>query len=231
MPTTSHICGAGFVIFGFGLTLAVTSSAQPNFTVTAASTDLIYQINGAPATNAGGFFVNNCPPLTLVAGNTYTFTMQASSIHPMVVGTNFSTSSLNPPANFAYPNASPQDVFSGVITLNIPSTGFPTNLYYQCNLHGFYGVITVLPPNSPPPPPNQILSISVGSNVVVISTGTTTLYTLVPQFSSNLTDGVWASVPSYTNTFDNGTNTTIFDRLEPICGDNVFLRISQQPPP
>jgi hypothetical protein len=224
------IHGAGFLILSFAMTLAITSSAQQNFNVTAASTDLIYQINGAPSTNAGGFFVNNCPPLTLVAGNTYTFTMQAASIHPMVVGTNFSTGS-DIPVDFSYVNASPQAISSGVITLTIPATGFPSNLYYQCNLHGFYGVITVMPPGSPPPPPNQILSLSVGTNVVVISSGTTTLYTLVPQFSSNLTDGVWANVPSYTNSFNNGTNTTIFDRLEPICGDNVFLRISQQPPP
>ena len=40
---------------------------------------------------------------------------------------------------------------------------------------------------------------------------------------------VWSPVPSYTNTFANGTNTTVFERLDPICGPNVFLRISQQP--
>ena len=222
------IHAAGFLILSFAITLAATTSAQTNFIVT--SPNLIYAINGDAGTNSPGFFVNNCPPLTLVAGNTYTFTMQASSIHPMVVGTNFSTGSPLP-VEFSYANATPQNISSGLITLTIPATGFPTNLYYQCNVHGFYGVITVMPPGSPAPPPNQILSISVGTNVVVISSGTTTLYTLVPQFSSNLTDGVWANVPSYTNTFDSGINTTVFDRLEPICGDNVFLRISQQPPP
>jgi hypothetical protein len=41
---------------------------------------------------------------------------------------------------------------------------------------------------------------------------------------------VWASVPGFTNTFANGTNVTTFDRLDPICGPNVFLRVSQQPP-
>jgi hypothetical protein len=194
--------------------------------------NFIYEINGQTPTNAPGEFVNNCPPLTLVAGNTYTFTMAASPLHPMVVGTNFSASFTDPaPDTFSYTGANPQIVSSGVITLTLPATGFPTNLYYQCDLHGFYGVITVMPPGSPPPPPNQILSISVTTNVVVISSGTTTLYTLVPQFSSNLTAGAWANVPSYTNSFNNGTNTTVFDRLEPICGDNVFLRISQQPPP
>ena len=230
MKREFNIPGAGFLILSFAITLAITSSAQPNFNVTTPT--FIYEINGQTPTNAAGSFTNNCPPLTLVAGNTYTFTMAASPLHPMVVATNFSTSALGPAADtFSYTGANPQIVSSGVITLTLPSTGFPTNLYYQCDIHGFYGVITVVPPGSPPPPPNQILSISVTTNVVVISSGTTTLYTLVPQFSSNLTDGVWASVPSYTNTFNNGTNTTVFDRLEPICGDNVFLRISQQPPP
>jgi hypothetical protein len=53
---------------------------------------------------------------------------------------------------------------------------------------------------------------------------------LVPQFSSNITSGVWQAVPTYTNFFNNGTNTTTFDRLDAICGSRVFLRISQQPP-
>ena len=52
----------------------------------------------------------------------------------------------------------------------------------------------------------------------------------VPQFSSNLLYGSWAAVLNYTNTFADATNVTTFDRLDPICGPNVFLRISQQPP-
>ena len=64
--------------------------------------------------------------------------------------------------------------------------------------------------------------------VVMTSTGTETTWLLVPEFSSNLVSGAWASVPTYTNTFANGTNTTIFPRLDPICGPNVFLRLRQQ---
>jgi hypothetical protein len=205
----------------------ITGSAQTNFTVT--TPNFIYAVNGLPPTGAPGEFVQNSPTLTLVAGNNYIFTMQASSIHPMVIGTNFSTG--NPePLTFAYSNASPQDVFSGTITLSLPATNFPTNLYYQCDLHGFYGVINVLPPPTPTPPPqNIILSIAVGTNVVVTSTGTNTTYALVPKFNSNLVSGTWQPVPGFTNTFTNGTNVTSFGRLEPICGPNVFLRISQQP--
>ncbi len=200
--------------------------ADTNFVVT--TPDFIYEINGVPPTNSPGFFTNNCPPLTLFVGRTYTFTMQASFLHPMVVGTNASTGT-PPPSSFEYSNAAPQDISSGTITLALPATDFPGTLYYQCNVHGFYGVITVLPPPVPPPP-NQIISLSVTTNIVLISSGTDTSFVLVPQFSSNLTDVVWSPVPSYTNTFANGTNTTVFDRLDPICGPKVFLRISQQPP-
>ena len=78
------------------------------------------------------------------------------------------------------------------------------------------------------PPPNLILSIQVGTNVVMTSTGTNTTWLLIPEFNSNLVGGAWSSVPTYTNTFANGTNTTIFNRLDPICGPNVFLRLRQQ---
>ena len=199
---------------------------QTNFTVT--TTNFIYSVNNLPPTGAPGFYVQNSPTLTVTAGNTYTFTMMAASIHPMVVGTNFSDGSVSP-STYEYSGASPQIVFSGTITLTIPATNFPSKLYYQCNNHGFYGIINVTPPTGAPPR-NIIISIVVGStNVVVTSTGTNSTYTLVPQFNSNLVNGVWQSVPNYTNTFSNGTNVTSFGRLDAICGPNVFLRVSQQP--
>lgn len=213
-----------------GLSFAISAGvihAATDYVVT--SPNYIYALNGAAPTNTPGFYTNNCPPLTLTAGNTYTFTMQASLIHPMVIGTNASTG-LPAPIAFSYSNASPQDIFSGTITLTLPATNFPSKLYYQCNNHGFYGVITVVAPSSGAPPPNSILGVSVTTNIVLISTGTSTTYKLVPQFSSNLVSGVWGPVPNFTNTFANGTNFTEFDRLDPICGPNVFLRISQQPP-
>ena len=214
----------GALLFGF---LATGATAATNFVITSPS--LLYAVDGVTTTNAAGFFVNNSPPLTLYAGNTYTFTMQATALHPMVVATNASTG-LPAPLSLAYSNASPQNISVGTITLTLPPTNFPNKLYYQCNVHGFYGVITVLPPPAGGPPPNTILGISVTTNVVLISTGTNTTFQLIPQFSSNLVSGAWAPVPNFTNTFINGTNYTVFDRLDPICGPNVFLRISQQPP-
>jgi hypothetical protein len=221
----SLIAKTPFLLLVFVLWLVRTESgrAQTNYTVT--TPNLQYAVNGVILTNAApGFFVSNSPPLTLVAGNTYTFTMQAASVHPMVVVTQFTGS---PPSSFAYSNASPQVVSSGTITLHIPATNFPSTLYYQCNIHGFYGAIHIIPP----PPASQIISLSVTTNIVMLSTGTNTLFTLVPQYNSNLVTGVWQAVPAYTNTFDSGTNTTTFDRLDALCGPNTFLRISQQPPP
>src|SRR5215471_5630791 len=145
MKKEFNIRGAGFLISFFAISLAITSSAQPNFNVT--TPNFIYEINGQTPTGNPGSYTNNCPPLTLVAGNTYTFTMAASPLHPMVIGTNFTASFTDPtPDNFSYTGANPQVVSSGVITLTLPSTGFPTTLYYQCDLHGFYGIITVMPP-------------------------------------------------------------------------------------
>ena len=61
-----------------------------------------------------------------------------------------------------YTNATPTSTTMGAITLVIPATNYPTTLYYECNLHFFYGEITVVPPTAQPPPPNTIISIIVG---------------------------------------------------------------------
>ena len=126
-----------------------------------------------------------------------------------------------------YDGANPQVVNDQPITLTTPSSGFPTTLYYACAIHGFYGEIHFSSLGSAPPP-NTILEIRVGTNIVMTSTGTNTPWLLIPEFSSNLVNGTWAPVSSYTNSFANGTHTTVFDRLDPICGPNVFLRIRQQ---
>jgi hypothetical protein len=117
------------------------------------------------------------------------------------------------------------------MTLVIPATNFPTTLYYECAVHFFYGVITVVPPVNNAPPANHIISIVMSPTTVTLtSDGTNTTYNLVPQFNSNVFDGNWQDVPTFTNAFANGTNTTSFGRLDAVCGPNVFLRISQRPP-
>ncbi len=172
-----------------------------------------YSVDGGPAEN---------PTIELYAGVTNILDIQAYDDHPVVVTT-------TPDPFDWYSGASPQDVADQQIFLITPSSGFPTTLYYVCSLHYFYGEIHF---NAPPIPlaplPNTILSIKVGTNIVMKSTGTNTNWRLIPEYSSNLLQGTWTSVPQYTNTYANGTNTTTFNRLDPICGPNVFLRVRQQ---
>ena len=65
-------------------------------------------------------------------------------------------------------------------------------------------------------------------NVVMTSVGVGIIWLLIPEFTSNLVNGAWAPVPGFTNSFIDGTNTTVFNRLDPICGPNVFLRLRQR---
>jgi hypothetical protein len=203
---------------------------QTNFGVTTPSFTFQYFIDGTNNTgtgqNGGAAPTNNSPPLTLTAGQTYTFSINTATFHPMAI-----VSDSPGPAATYYPGATPTSTNLGTMTLVIPATGFPTTLYYQCNVHYFYGVITVVPPVANVPPSNHIISIVLTpTTVTMTSDGTNTTYNLVPQFNSNVVDGLWHDVPSFTNVFASGTNTTSFGRLDSICGPNVFLRISQRPP-
>ena len=171
---------------------------------------LSFSVDGSPATN---------PVIELQAGVTNILDIQTYPDHPVVVLTSDTFQ--------FYSGANPQYLTNQPMSVTAPATGFPTLLYYACAIHGFFGEIHISAPAGPPPP-NTILQIRVGTNVVMTSTGTSTTWLLVPEFSSNLTSGVWAAVPGFTNYFSDGTNTTTFDRLDPICGPNVFLRVRQQ---
>jgi hypothetical protein len=170
-----------------------------------------YTVDGIPGS----------PTIDLHAGVTNILDIQTSDDHPVVITT-------TPDPDDWYTAAAPQDVNTEPMTLTTPASGFPTTLYYVCPVHGFYGEIHISPPLPPGPSPNTILYVRVGTNVVMTSTGTNTTWLLIPEFNSNLTHGAWAPVLGYTNTFANGTNTTVFNRLDPICGPSVFLRIRQQ---
>jgi hypothetical protein len=210
------------------LGLGGAARAQTNFGVTTPSSSFQFFIDGVNNTGTSqGEAVNNSPPLTLTAGQTYTFTISTASFHPMEIVTSTPVLAGTAPH---YTNATPVTTSSGTMTLVIPATNFPTTLYYECSQHFFYGVITVVAPVVNAPPANHIISIVVSPNSVTLtSDGTNTTYTLVPQFNSNLVDGIWQDVPVFTNVFASGTNTTSFDRLDSICGSNVFLRITQRP--
>ena len=182
-----------------------------------------YVVTNIPANTV---IPGNDPVLNLTAGATYKLIIGVSGLHPVVIATNNTGNFLNPPVNFSYSGGSPQNIAAGTITLTIPATNYPTTLYYQCNVHDFFGVINVLPP----PPPNEIVSLSVTTNVMLVSTGVTNTWVFVPEYSSNLLSGAWTAVPAFTNFFADGTNVTTFDRLDPVCGPSVFLRIRQSPP-
>ena len=192
---------------------AAAQSVTNTITVVPVGASYAFLTNG----NAG---VHN-PTIPLKAGVPNYFIINDSSLHPVVICTNSSTAG-------RYNGASPQNTFSGTMTLNTPSAGFPTRLYYICNLHGFFGAIDLTSLVGPTPPANTIISLQVGTNVVMLSTGTNTTWTVIPEFRSNLTTAVWTPVANYTNTFANGTNKTVFNRLDPICGPNVYLRLRQQ---
>jgi len=203
-----------------GIDQAQVVVSPPNYTVTTPTNEFEFVVNGEssgqPPMKAN---VDDSLNFSLNAGATYIFSMNTASIHPVDICT-------NPNISSPYVGASAQAVSSGTVTVTIPATNYPPTLYYICNIHTFYGIITVNPPQSPPDA--TILQTSVTTNIVLTFSGGTNTIQLVPQFSSNLVDGVWLPVPGYTNTFSGGiTNTTSFDRLDAICGPDVFLRISQ----
>jgi hypothetical protein len=176
---------------------------------------------------AGTTYPNVNPTLILTAGATYRFDIHTTAFtHPVVIATNLSAF---PPVTAGYVGASAQPQDSQPIAVTIPPTNYTTPLFYVCNVHGSFisGRIDILPP----PPPNEILSTTVTTtNVMLVSTGVSNTWVLVPEFSSNLLSGAWSPVTGFANTFDNGTNVTTFGRLDAICGPNVFLRIRQSPP-
>ena len=222
MKTAFFSRTTGFLPVLLGLALVSRGLAQnPIYGIS--SPGFSYQ---ATNVSANTVFPLSNPTLLLTAGATYRLFISTAAFHPVVVATNSTGNFANPPVNFSYSGASPQNIFSGTVTITIPASNYPPVLYYQCNIHGFFGQINILPP----PPPNQILSVAVTNTVMLVSTGTTNTWVFVPEYNSNLVNGAWAAVPGFNNVFAGGTNFTTFSRLEPICGPNVFLRVRQSPP-
>jgi hypothetical protein len=203
-----------------GISHAQVTVSPANFTVTTPGNEFEFVVNGTSSgQEAQDANVDDSLNFTINAGATYLLSMNTAAEHPVDICTNSTTGS-------HYIGASAQAVSSGTVTLTIPATNYPTTLYYICSIHTFYGIITVAPPQQPPAA--TILHTSVTTNIVLTFSGGTNTVQLIPQFSSNLMSGSWLPVPKYTNTFSGtGTNTTSFERLDAICGPDVFLRISQ----
>jgi hypothetical protein len=152
---------------------------------------------------------------------TYTFAIDTAFDHPFQIvsdlgGTPYDDGVIN------------NNISNGTLFFTVPSDA-PDMLYYLCSIHLFGGFIEIVDPPEPPPLV-RILRIDVGaSDVVMTSLGTNgNGWLVIPEFSSNLLVSNWAIIPSFTNVFANGTNTTRFNRLDPICGPNVFLRMKNQ---
>jgi hypothetical protein len=223
MKPISFFCAVPLLSLAIGLASIERGHAQnPLYGIATPGSVSAFTVTNIPA---GTIFPGSNPTLILTAGATYQLAIGTTpGFHPVAVTTN---SSAFPPSSAAFSGAAPQSVSSGSITVTLPATNYPALLFYRCNVHGFTGLINILPP----PPANEILSVTVTNIVVLTSAGVSNTWVFVPEYSSNLTSGVWAAVPAFSNTFANGTNITMFDRLEPICGDNVFLRVRQAPPP
>ncbi|MEP6663383.1 MAG: hypothetical protein ABJC04_06930 [Verrucomicrobiota bacterium] len=199
-----------FCAIHLGLGAAVLKAAD--FSVTTPEDVFEYYVNG----------VAHNPTITLTRGQTYTFAIDTAAFHPFVIST--------PDFNFDIPGVSNNNINNGTITYVVPLDA-PASLQYYCSFHFFGGTINFVDPPPPPLVSFKIISLSLtSSNVVLKSTGTNG-FAAFPEFSSNLFVGNWTTVPSFTNVFAGGTNTSTFGRLEVICGPNVFLRVRNSPSP
>ena len=164
------------------------------------------------------------PTLTLMRGVTYVFQINAIG-HPFYIKTDISAGDTNQFTDGVVGNGTTL----GTLTFTVPPTA-PDQLFYNCALHslsfGMHGTLNIVTPVTPPT--GQIVFISISPTQVTMKSLGATNWTATPEYSSNLTENVWTAVPSFTNTLANGTNTTTFNRLDPICGPNVFLRVRNQ---
>jgi hypothetical protein len=171
-----------------------------------------YTINGQPD-----------PGFTLQRGVTYVFQLSNVGIHPFWIKSSLGFGSAGAFNTGVVNNGGT----SGSVTFTVPP-GAPDQLFYQCGNHGgMTGTLTIVTPVSPPTV--RIVQIAVGDNIVVTSTGTNG-WSVFPEFNCDLTTTNWTPVVSFTNSFNNGTNITGFNRLEAVCGSpSVFIRIRNQP--
>jgi hypothetical protein len=153
------------------------------------------------------FRINNVdsPTLTLVRGETYTFSVSTTpNFHPFRINST---------------GVSNNNISSGTMTYIVPTNA--ANYFYDCTVHGqlMRGEIVTIPP-----PTIRIVKLDVGTNLVLKSTGTNN-WTLFPQFSTNLGSTNWFALTVQTNRFVNGTNETFCGRPP---DSNVFIRIRAQ---
>jgi len=142
------------------------------------------------------------PTLTLIRGQTYSFSVSTPGNHPFRI--------VNPPAGTTTGN----NTSSGTITFTVPTNA--ANYTYDCSIHRFGGqIVTIAPPTI------RIVDLQDGPGIVLKSTGTTN-WILAPQYSTNLASTNWYALTVQSNRFVNGTNETFCGRPP---GTNVFFRV------
>jgi hypothetical protein len=197
------------LLSAFALCVTAVTAGATDFTVSNTLTQFSYTINNQTS-----------PVLTLTRGVTYTFAVSASSSHPFEISTTAGARYNNGVQN--------NNISSGTITFTVP-TDAPDTLRYICSVHFFGNTINIVNPAPPALTNVSILNISLTSSNVTMQSIGTNGWNAVPEFSSNLVNAVWTPVSVFNNIFANGTNTTSFDRLDPICGSNVFVRVRNTP--
>ena len=175
------------------------AAAAADFTVTTPGAQFAFNINGMDS-----------PTLTLVRGQTYTFAVDTTlNFHPFRINS---------------PGVVNNNISTGTMTFTVPLDA--VDYFYDCTLHGvsMQGTILTVEATPPPPPTVRILSLSIGNNIVLTSTGTNT-WSVIPEFSTNLSTTNWFALTVQTNRFADGTNETFCGRPP---GDAVFVRIKAQ---
>lgn len=163
-------------------------------------------------TSPGFFYAINGnqpnPTLTLVRGQTYTFSINSDAFHPFFINS---------------PGVQNNNISQGTITYTVPTVA--SNYNYFCSVHGFGAQILTVAPAPPPAPTVRILSLAVSNNIVLRSSGTNG-WSVDPQYSTNLATTNWFALSVLSNRFLDGINETICGRPP---GSNVFLRIRSRP--
>jgi hypothetical protein len=142
----------------------------------------------------------NAATLTLVRGQTYTFQVDTTAQHPFQIQS---------------PGVVNNEITTGLMTYTVPTNN--ASYIYNCTIHPWmYGdIITV------PPPEVRILNLTLGKDLVVSSTRIPD-WNLQAEYSTNLQQSLWVSLPI-------GTNRVSGDRVDSICGrpegEAVFIRL------
>lgn len=162
------------------------------------------------------------PTLTLERGVTYVFNLSNLGIHPFWIKSVLGIGSSGAYNNGVINNGS---TFAAV-TFTVPADA-PNQLFYQCGSHfSMAGIINIVTPAAPPTV--RIVHIDVAQFITLKSTGTNG-WSAFPEFKCDVSSPEWSPVVNFTNSFNAGTNTTTFPRLDPICGSsNVLIRIRNQ---